>query len=90
MQARAVVYKIGKARRRFFNFRMKRSEGRAHYMGIGILKAQETYTLGHQKSPGVPLKQRPGMTARGHRRTLMFGLFERICESGFKAEGGWG
>jgi hypothetical protein len=34
------------------------------------LKAQETYTLGHPKFLGVPLKQRPVLIARDHRRTL--------------------
>jgi len=37
------------------------------------LKAQETYTLGPRtttRSPGVPLKQRPVLMVRDHRRTL--------------------
>lgn len=33
---------------------MKRWEGQAHYLSIGILKAQETYTLGHQSPLACP------------------------------------
>jgi len=49
---------------------MKRMEGLAHYPGIGLLARLRRPTRRDHQSPGVPLKRRPVLIARDHRRTL--------------------